>query len=635
MKKSTILIIAIIYSLILFSGHLIWNHHTGPVDHAKVKNGELVLEEDVLNSKDYINLNGEWDFYPNELLMPDQIDKNDQFNQVAVPGSWINSGLESGTAIGYGTYSLKVTVEELTGELIGLRVNNINNASKIYVNGDLVSNLGNVATNKSEEIADKRPVTFTFRATDPVIDIVIQASNFNYNNVGGMTETILLGKSEAIHTYTNRNKMLQVIAITVLIIHIVYALILTSVSIYRRQALYFAFLLVFLTLTILFDDDVLILSVIDLNHNMLTRLKAFFYSGTAFFTLLFIIEALKKRGVKTRLVTYLLLFNGITIIGQLILPVNFYRDHIIIYIVLWIATIFATLYLVLKQLKYENSSNIILLVITSMSILMSIVWGGIKNGLELDILYYPFDIIITVIVFALYLFLKVIRIFKKNLSIESALLQAQMQPHFIFNTLNSIMSLSYIDQERMVKLLRNFSKYLRYSFREINLNKVIDINDEIEIVTAYVAIQQERFIGRIKVEWEIDEFTSEKIPPLTIQPLVENVIKHGILSEYESGKVTIKVKQQEADIYVEVSDNGQGMSAKEVENLLTKSSNIPKGIGLQNTNERLLYQYGKGLCIESAPGEGFKVSFTIPKKDKRQRKKWVKDIRASINKKRI
>lgn len=200
----------------------------------------------------------------------------------------------------------------------------------------------------------------------------------------------------------------------------------------------------------------------------------------------------------------------------------------------------------------------------------------------------------------------------EHLRMEAALLQAQIRPHFLFNTLNTIASLSEVDTTRMTKLLNQFGNYLRRSFDIKNVDTLISLQEELEIVKSYVYIETERFGERLAVEWDIENVTDIRIPPLTIQPLVENAIQHGILPRPIGGCVYITVAVHSNHAIVSVADDGVGMEQNVVDQLLQKSSNQSRGIGMANTNLRLKKLFGKGLEIESKLNEGTRIQFTIP-----------------------
>ncbi|MFP7473354.1 ATP-binding protein [Niallia taxi] len=205
---------------------------------------------------------------------------------------------------------------------------------------------------------------------------------------------------------------------------------------------------------------------------------------------------------------------------------------------------------------------------------------------------------------------------QNQLRMEGAWLQSQIQPHFIFNTLNSIASLGMIDVDKMQVLLEEFSNYLRKSFDFNNAEPLIPLEHELSFVNSYLYIEQIRFGSRLSIEWEIDANMSTVIPPLSIQPLVENAIKHGILRLPKGGALQIRVKEGQDGTEVMVTDNGVGMSKEQINNLFQPTSkpiNKGSGVGLQNVNRRLRQLYGMGLVIKSTAYEGTTVSFYIPK----------------------
>ncbi|TBL70778.1 ATP-binding protein [Paenibacillus thalictri] len=200
----------------------------------------------------------------------------------------------------------------------------------------------------------------------------------------------------------------------------------------------------------------------------------------------------------------------------------------------------------------------------------------------------------------------------ERLRMEAAYLQAQIHPHFLFNTLNSIMALSDIDTEKMQQLGEAFISYLQVSFDMLNSGERVPLSYELELVRSYLYIEQERFGQRVSVEWEVDPDVSLAIPPLTLQPLVENAVNHGLLSKSKGGRLLIRIVRQDGAVLFEVADNGIGIRQDTISHLLDYKVKDSGGIGLSNTHRRLAQMYGKGLTIESKPGEGTKVFFCIP-----------------------
>lgn len=200
----------------------------------------------------------------------------------------------------------------------------------------------------------------------------------------------------------------------------------------------------------------------------------------------------------------------------------------------------------------------------------------------------------------------------ERLRMEAAYLQAQIHPHFLFNTLNSIMALSEIDTEKMQKLGQAFATFLRVSFDFMNTGELVELAHELELAEAYLYIEKERFENKLAVIWEVEPGLNLLLPPLTIQPLIENAVKHGLFSRSRGGTLHIRIVRQESSALVEVMDDGIGMDQETVHRLLNPSLKGTGGIGIFNTNRRLIQLYGRGLSIVSKPGEGTIVSFAIP-----------------------
>ncbi|WP_235941786.1 hybrid sensor histidine kinase/response regulator [Paenibacillus puerhi] len=200
---------------------------------------------------------------------------------------------------------------------------------------------------------------------------------------------------------------------------------------------------------------------------------------------------------------------------------------------------------------------------------------------------------------------------RERLQMEAAWLQAQIQPHFLFNTLNAVVALSEVDLVRMRSLLGVFSDFLRETFKERNRNELISIEEELSMVRSYLYIEQERFDDRLQVVWEIDECGDLKIPMLSIQPLVENSIRHGIMQRARGGKIVIRVSSYEGYAEIAVEDDGVGMDEDLLERAPERRLSTGSGVGLHNTDLRLKRHFGKGLQIRSKPGYGTTISFRV------------------------
>lgn len=196
-------------------------------------------------------------------------------------------------------------------------------------------------------------------------------------------------------------------------------------------------------------------------------------------------------------------------------------------------------------------------------------------------------------------------------------IQAQINPHFLFNTLNTIARMALIESApKTEELIYTLSDLLRYSLR--NSEEFPKLSTEIDYTKKYLFIQNMRFSDRMTYSIEMDENILDcRIPAMTIQPIVENSLSHGLDSKTEGGKIIIKGSlTPEKDILIEVSDNGAGIDKNLL--VLLNSSEIMSeklGIGIRNTNNRLKQYFGDkyGLKIKSKLNLGTKVEILIPR----------------------
>jgi sensor histidine kinase YesM len=183
-------------------------------------------------------------------------------------------------------------------------------------------------------------------------------------------------------------------------------------------------------------------------------------------------------------------------------------------------------------------------------------------------------------------------------------MMSQIRPHFIYNTLGSIEQLCKLDPPKAGELVHNFAKYLRGSFGELDNPKPILMSQEMEHVHHYINIENVRFPDMtFTFEMNSDDF---HIPALTIQPIVENAIKHGLMKLPRGGTIHVVAYENDTSYCVSVVDDGVGFDADTV---LDDRGHI----GLRNIRERLKVMVNGTLEIESTRGVGTKVLITIPK----------------------
>lgn len=195
---------------------------------------------------------------------------------------------------------------------------------------------------------------------------------------------------------------------------------------------------------------------------------------------------------------------------------------------------------------------------------------------------------------------------EKKRELELTALQAQINPHFLYNTLDAIGWIAVMKgQNEIEQMVMELSRFFRLSLHKGD--KKITIEDEMGIVISYVTIEQLRNPGKFDIKYEIEpEITGLLVPKIILQPIVENAIKHGVSQVRRHGMITVRGYRKGDDVYLEVSDNGCGFRQK--------SSHIHgSGYGLRNVNERIQLEYGSeyGISVQSIEGEGTTVQIHI------------------------
>ncbi|MGO1820397.1 MAG: LytS/YhcK type 5TM receptor domain-containing protein [Senegalia sp. (in: firmicutes)] len=197
---------------------------------------------------------------------------------------------------------------------------------------------------------------------------------------------------------------------------------------------------------------------------------------------------------------------------------------------------------------------------------------------------------------------------------ELTALQAQINPHFLFNAINTIVSLIRTKPDKARELLIHLGFYFRKNLYKSQ--ELVDLYTELEHINSYLEIEKARFGDKLEVRFNIEKDLEIKIPPLLIQPIVENSIKHGIMNSIEGGNVSISAYNKNEMIEIVVEDNGEGMNDEKIKSILDEK-NQKDSIGLLNVHKRIQLVYGDeyGINIKSQKNIGTKVTILLPKEE--------------------
>lgn len=207
----------------------------------------------------------------------------------------------------------------------------------------------------------------------------------------------------------------------------------------------------------------------------------------------------------------------------------------------------------------------------------------------------------------LFLFVSVKRNFivieeeKRNKEAEIKIMMSQIQPHFFYNSLASISTLIEIDPNKAQKALDDFTEYIRHNFSALTQTNLVPFDNELKHIKTYVNLEKVRFNERLKVNYDI-KVNNFYLPPLSIQPLVENAIKHGILKRIDGGTLTLKTYENDKAYIVEIIDDGVGF---DINNIDFKGN---KHIGLNNIYHRIHTMTKGDVKISSEINKGTTVT---------------------------
>jgi two-component system LytT family sensor kinase len=230
------------------------------------------------------------------------------------------------------------------------------------------------------------------------------------------------------------------------------------------------------------------------------------------------------------------------------------------------------------------------------------------------------NLILYVLQFTLYHSYEILRKLRKKEKItlellalkkeqELATLKAQINPHFFFNTLNSISAMAATDAEETRTMIAQLADLLRYAI-ESSKKDFVPLKDELQFVEAYMALEAHRMGDRLSTKVQVDHsLDSYPVLPMVLQPLVENAIRHGIAPEEEGGSVSVHIQREDGGIAFRISDTGAGLPCAD-------PFTTTEGVGLKNTDARLRKVYGDSarLRIQSLAETGCEVAFTLPLK---------------------
>ena len=207
---------------------------------------------------------------------------------------------------------------------------------------------------------------------------------------------------------------------------------------------------------------------------------------------------------------------------------------------------------------------------------------------------------------------KELEIMQKELELVQsriAAMTSQIQPHFIYNSLTAIKTLCRTDPGAAAETVDEFSSYLRHNIDSLSMTRPVSFIYELKHVETYLAIEKKRFGDKLNVVYDISVQDFD-IPALTLQPIVENAVRHGVTSVRKGGTITVSTREENNDVLIIVADDGVGFDPEK-----NNDKNTHTGIGIENARNRLSAMVGGSIDVQSEINKGTTVTITIRKQE--------------------
>lgn len=577
-------------------------------------------------------LNGEWEFYPDILLTPHDLYRAvKQYRQV--PEGLNSKSLLEKPEWGLGTYHIKITLPE-SGERYFLKVQDIRMAHCIYINGILVKDAGKVTDSVKDYKAVHTPYMIEID-TGKDLDILIQADNYD-NNGRGIMAPLRLGYEEQMELENMVYFGLDMAGLFLFLICGLFYLHLYRMRNNEVVYLYSGIYLILLAFIIITTGEKLLMKVMpSLSFDTAYKFRDFVI-GAGFPVLLLFIRSVEPKVMGRKLFYTVVSPTIIYLIMVIITPNSFYSSfraktglYQNIIMVLCVVRLFYILvrkedrHSPLNEFSYIAASFVFITVMQADAGLVYL--GVLHNNAVSKISSFGFLISLNAVLARRYTNkLRMVQLLSEELKQSNernneylnriSLFEVRIKPHFIYNTLNNIIALCYEDIQKAVELVYLLSNYLRNIFRTDRIDCRVSVKKELELIHSFIEIEKLRFGGRLSYTADIDAgvyVEDIRIPPLIIQPLVENAVVHGLFNKRNPGTVKLIITERDSFIKIIVEDDGIGMDEDQLYKI--KNEDMCTGIGIRNIRKRLAAIPGASLSIDSELGKGTRCILNLPK----------------------
>lgn len=615
----TVLLTAAVLLGTVFMCNFVSDKKTDPCDKG---NAHFDLSSVAFSEDGGVYLTGEWEFYHSAFLKSDNLTADPVREMIEVPSSW--SGVldtRKYSAGGYASYRCYITNVN-SDSYLAIYIPNIACAYKIYVGGELVSISGTPSKTYNETVTSAGHYSLPFKlSSGEEYEVVVEISADHFSGI--YLPVYLTEYTNDNYTLSSKIALRFVLCGIVFLCGLMFVIFRKFVS--REQYTpWLPFLAFFLLLRMLITTESYSVIQPYMFNIGYEEMNVFIFISTFIIKLVALIYIIKSLDIKVHDNT--LVAMCATILG-LAISINFLPNSIFdtyYYLSLQMLSLVIDFYTtnklcieIVKKTPYAFLYLFsYLFIVFGLTVDVAYTNGLIKINCSsvMPVCFFAFALI-TLIIQALrirqfYNYALKARILEAELErANTAVMISQIQPHFLYNALNTIKSLIKRDPKKAEKAVIDFSLYLRGNMDSLTQKDPIPFSEELEHVKYYCNIEKLRFRDKLDIYYEI-ETDSFYVPTLSVQPIVENAIKHGVTKKSEGGTVTVSTYEDEKNFYVKVEDDGKGF---DVSSLEAERNDGRSHIGIANIKKRFADIMGGIVSIESKEGVGTTVTVTLPK----------------------
>ncbi|MBE6836256.1 MAG: hypothetical protein E7515_08435 [Ruminococcaceae bacterium] len=566
------------------------------------------------------HLKGDWEFFPKQFIVTGKASNPAVSSIVSVPHSIYYSLHNEPSLYDYGYASYRLVVRDISAQQpVCFYIPNFSGAYKIFIDKILVTTSGTVSKGSDDTVSSQRRMALPVSVSDGIHEIVIEASS---DKSSGLTMSPVIRNYNRAENGQYLSVGFRYAFVGIVLFCGIFLLIMKLFASQESYSLWGVALCTFLAYRMMISNEGYIVTqalFFGLSYEYVSLLIIAATFIIKLVSLIYITRVLPVKVSPAAVISFAVMFIT-AILTALFFERSFYDPYYAT--ILHIVSLTLDLYLIEKICRCVMNK-------TRNAIAFLVAYSLVTVGLSVDFLYTngliqtPVSMFMPLTLLAFAIIIVLVHAMENALLQKEALnaakleteladanmsiMLSQIQPHFLYNALNTIKYLVRRDTEMAEKAIVEFSLYLRGNMDSLTQKKPIPFRTELSHIRHYCEIEKMRFGKKLEIEYDIetDDFY---VPTLSIQPLVENSIKHGVTKKPEGGTVTIHTYQDENNFYVNITDDGVGFDPNRP--LSSERSHV----GFKNIKNRLETMLGAKIEVSSVVNEGTNTLVTLPKK---------------------